>query len=221
MPKTIPWFFLPALLAALAVACVGGCGKYDALERNMQYVSNDLLRKDAEVSWENLKAAHARWQSAKSGGDAEAARTAYNDAYGQYAVIYNELVDRQGGSITAYLRSPTEQLPPPPPGISVKAAPQTPTTQKPAEAPAARDLEEPATPDKAAKPTKPAKSVAPAVKPTSEAGPGADRYTVQNGDTLRAIAKRLHVTEQSLMAANGIADPDKLHAGKTLTIPAN
>ena len=57
-----------------------------------------------------------------------------------------------------------------------------------------------------------------AVAAASPTGSG-DRYVVAPGDTLRAIAKRHGITEKSLMEANGITDPDKIAAGKALTIP--
>lgn len=52
--------------------------------------------------------------------------------------------------------------------------------------------------------------------PTPASGP---IYIVQPGDTLSAIAARFNVTLQQLMDANGIADPDRLSAGKELVIP--
>ena len=44
-------------------------------------------------------------------------------------------------------------------------------------------------------------------------------YTVQEGDTLGAIARTYGVSIEDLMAANGITDPNLLHVGQTLTIP--
>jgi LysM repeat protein len=44
-------------------------------------------------------------------------------------------------------------------------------------------------------------------------------YTVQEGDTLGAIAHDYEVRLEDLMAANGIVDPNVLHVGQTLIIP--
>jgi LysM repeat protein len=44
-------------------------------------------------------------------------------------------------------------------------------------------------------------------------------YKVQKGDTVAAIAKKFSVDGKALMAANGMTDPRKLQAGKTLKIP--
>ena len=43
-------------------------------------------------------------------------------------------------------------------------------------------------------------------------------YTVQEGDTLGAIAQTYGVSVEDLMIANGIADPHVLHPGQTLII---
>ena len=45
-------------------------------------------------------------------------------------------------------------------------------------------------------------------------------YTVKPGDTLSRIASAYGVTVAALQSANGIADPDRIAAGRTLTIPA-
>jgi len=44
-------------------------------------------------------------------------------------------------------------------------------------------------------------------------------HTVQKGETLYAIARRYDVPVDALMKANAIADPSRLAAGMTLTIP--
>jgi rare lipoprotein A len=41
-------------------------------------------------------------------------------------------------------------------------------------------------------------------------------YVVQSGDTLTGIAAELGTSVDDLMAANGLTDPDYLHAGQTL-----
>ncbi len=44
-------------------------------------------------------------------------------------------------------------------------------------------------------------------------------YTIQPGDTLFSIARRFGVTQQEIMARNGIANPALIFAGQTLIIP--
>jgi LysM repeat protein len=45
------------------------------------------------------------------------------------------------------------------------------------------------------------------------------RYTVQPGDNLASIATRFGVTQDALMAANNITDPNRIEAGTELRIP--
>jgi murein DD-endopeptidase MepM/ murein hydrolase activator NlpD len=47
---------------------------------------------------------------------------------------------------------------------------------------------------------------------------GAETYTVQPGDTLAAIAERFGLHTSELAARNGIANPDRIVAGKTLKV---
>lgn len=231
---------LVVLLAGLAATLASGCSKYDTLERNMQYVSHDLLRKDGESTWREVNEAHAAWVKAGSSHEkGDAAYVAYQDAYARYAIVYNELWDRQHGgySFSGHLGSAVDALPPPPPGLAVppvapKAAATTPTTSGgDLPGPAGRTLTDPVKPAKSAKPAKPvpeAGLTAPVAPPTKSAkantaavvaaGPGS--YLVQPGDTLASIAKRHGLSEKRLMDANGITDPRKLAAGKPLTIPA-
>lgn len=44
-------------------------------------------------------------------------------------------------------------------------------------------------------------------------------YTVQEGDTLEAIAQQFGVTSDSIASFNALEDPDDLQPGQTLTIP--
>jgi len=44
-------------------------------------------------------------------------------------------------------------------------------------------------------------------------------YTIASGDTLSGIASEFGVSVDSLVAANGIANPDLIYAGQTLVIP--
>ena len=47
------------------------------------------------------------------------------------------------------------------------------------------------------------------------------QYTVQEGDTLGAIAQIYDVSVEDLMAANGITDPNVLQIGQILTVPSD
>jgi nucleoid-associated protein YgaU len=49
------------------------------------------------------------------------------------------------------------------------------------------------------------------------------QYTIQSGDNLSKISKRFYGSANDytkIAQANGIADPDKIRAGQTITIPA-
>nr|WP_322818605.1 LysM domain-containing protein [Tepidiforma sp.] len=63
-------------------------------------------------------------------------------------------------------------------------------------------------------------SPAPAATPTPTPARNPGTYTVQEGDTLGAIAERFGVTIADLVTANGLADPDLIYPGQELTIPA-
>jgi len=52
-------------------------------------------------------------------------------------------------------------------------------------------------------------------------GQAAMSYTVRPGDTLSAIARRYGVSVSALVAANGLADPNHIRYGESLTIPAS
>ena len=63
---------------------------------------------------------------------------------------------------------------------------------------------------------------APSLTPGTSPAPSQDAttYVVRKGDTLTAIAKRLHVTLRALQAANPqVKDPTKLQIGDKLVIP--
>jgi LysM repeat protein len=45
-------------------------------------------------------------------------------------------------------------------------------------------------------------------------------YTIQKGDTLSALAKRFNTTVEALARTNNIKNPDKIYAGKTLSVPS-
>ncbi|KHK00785.1 LysM peptidoglycan-binding domain-containing protein [Desulfovibrio sp. TomC] len=225
--------FQAILLVGLAVALAPGCSKYDGLERNMQYVSDGLLRKDAEVAWRQVNEAHAAWIKAGSSHDKDNAEfVVYQDAYGRYAVIYNELFDRQNKPFGGRLGKETDTLPPPPPGVSVPEAAPKAAPAVPVNAPAGRELNDAARPAPAAMApvsavSRPAVETSPAPAPASKtvraaatraAGPGT--YLIQPGDTLSSIAKRHGISEKRLMDANNLTDARKIAAGKPLTIPA-
>ena len=46
-------------------------------------------------------------------------------------------------------------------------------------------------------------------------------YTIQQGDTLSAIAASFGVTVADIVAANGLANADAIQAGQKLAIPGN
>ena len=57
--------------------------------------------------------------------------------------------------------------------------------------------------------------------PATEAEPtGTSVHTVQPGETLAAIASRFGTTVQSLIATNGIDDPDLIRAGEQISVPS-
>lgn len=56
--------------------------------------------------------------------------------------------------------------------------------------------------------------------PTTTTTAPATGYTVQEGDTLSAIALRFGTTVEALVEANGIADPHLIQVGQVLQIPS-
>jgi LysM repeat protein len=48
---------------------------------------------------------------------------------------------------------------------------------------------------------------------------GTRTYVVEPGDTLSSIAARFGVSEEALIQANGVTDPDTIQAGQVLVIP--
>lgn len=54
--------------------------------------------------------------------------------------------------------------------------------------------------------------------PAGTAAP--DTYNVRRGDTLSTIARRFGLAEQTLLAANGIDNPDRIYPGQTLRLKA-
>jgi len=224
MLSKIRWIALFALLAGLSLPLLGGCGKYDGLERNMQYVSDDLLRSDLELTWRQVTETHAAWTRSGSGHDkGDAVFAAYEDAYARYSVVYNETLERQGkGSMLGiHLRTATDALPPPPPGMAAPAPTPAARPAAPLPDPAGRELNDAGSASPAA-PAAPAGAPAAAAAtpaPAAQAPAGANRYVIRSGDSLRSIAKRHGISEKALMEANGLTDPDKIAAGRSLIIP--
>lgn len=64
---------------------------------------------------------------------------------------------------------------------------------------------------------KPTLSVTGSITPS--ASPTTFVYTVKDGDVLGAVADQFGISVDSLMEANGIADPTSLHVGQALSIP--
>ena len=62
--------------------------------------------------------------------------------------------------------------------------------------------------------------VAPPAPPAPSPTVGEQTYVVQNGDYPEKIAQKFGIKTDELIAANNIADPQKLQIGQTLKIPA-
>ena len=60
----------------------------------------------------------------------------------------------------------------------------------------------------------------PAVIAEAPAGDSGTQYTVQSGDTLWRICNRFKVSRDAVLKLNGIEDPNKLYAGRSIKIPA-
>ena len=128
------------------------------------------------------------------------------------------------------------------PGISLRVPPKTIVAKVPAEVtdlranvpsadrgrvePAPADVTNGAPKAKVVKPsalanTSAAPAAAPAVREAEKTTPkSAGRsYTVQQGDNMWKISKRLKVDQDKLMKANGIEDARKLRVGMTLVVP--
>lgn len=247
------WPFVAVLLATLVAPLVWGCSKYDSyernMERNMRYVSSEVLVSESVVSYERLKSSHDAWIASSR---PEALDT-FRDLYGQYEVIYNELMDRAGGHLINHLAKFAGIMPPPPPGVPIKGLPTTPLptsmtadgrdgtapaprfqpakVAKPEPAvPAATDTSQPK-PDKTTTPDKrgqvvPARGTTPQKEPGHPEGAlpakgftTAAVYNLRPGDTPHLVAKRFKVSEARLLAVNAIVDPQNLAVGRELIIP--
>lgn len=127
------------------------------------------------------------------------------------------------------------------PGISLRVPPKTIVAKVPEEVtdlrantpsadrgrvePAPADITNGAPKAKLVKPSAVANtSAAPVATPVKETEkttpkPSARSYTVQQGDNMWKISKRLKVDQDKLMKANGIEDARKLRVGMTLVVP--
>jgi LysM repeat protein len=68
-------------------------------------------------------------------------------------------------------------------------------------------------------PTGPVAPPAPPPQPLPQPPPTGNRYCVQPGDTLTAIAARYNISIYTLMQANGILNPNYIYTGQCLVIP--
>jgi LysM repeat protein len=105
------------------------------------------------------------------------------------------------------------------------STPEATTRLLPSPSEAARQTAEPTqmpTPSASPTATPPLVTPAPTVAPTQAPSPTpapAQTYTVQQGDTLAAIAERFGTSVAAIQAANGIDDPDSVLIGQVLVIP--
>ena len=65
----------------------------------------------------------------------------------------------------------------------------------------------------------PTRPVAPVPAAAEEYPKEGIRYTVQKGDTLAEIARRLGAKQQDIINANQISDPSRIVVGQSLFIP--
>ena len=82
---------------------------------------------------------------------------------------------------------------------------------------------ETANPEVVETPATPARVAADDEQPVADApdGPAAATYTVKRGDTAFLIARHFGVTQSELLAANGIANANRVYVGQVLAIPAS
>lgn len=72
-----------------------------------------------------------------------------------------------------------------------------------------------------AQPAVTATTAAPAVTAAPSAAAAGGTYVIQDGDLLGALAIKFGVSEQAILAANGLSNPDLLYAGRTIIIPTD
>lgn len=78
---------------------------------------------------------------------------------------------------------------------------------------------EPTAPAEAPAASEAASEEAPSDRPAREENGDGRTYTVEQGDTLTAIAERFDVNVRALAEANDINDPDSIAVGTELAIP--
>jgi len=213
MVMSVKWPKMACVFAIMLAFSTAGCAKYDVLERNMQYVSIDMLRKESLVAYERLGSAHAGWKASPGPDTLER----FKNFYLQYAIIYNELMDRSGSRPVHHLHTFDTTMPPPPPGVTLEA-PETAAPAEPQPVAASDEPESSVTPP-AETTLAPPSAPAPIRTVAAEASPGAGSYLVRSGDTPHSIARQLGVSETALMQANTIAAPRQLQVGQQLVIP--
>ena len=99
------------------------------------------------------------------------------------------------------------------------AAPTTLLSARPTPSPALSPSPTPVmTPVPTPVPTPPTTPVPTAPPPPPQPPPQQQTYTVQQGDTLAAIAQRFGTTVAALQSANGIEDPNEIFVGQVLVI---
>jgi len=223
------FFRLALTLAALfALGVLAGCGKNAYLERNVDYVSDEILLEQEVVLKDNLAKVKAVYDEAlRSGEEAaiEGAEAQYKDYQEKYNIVVDELKSRYGkdnwqAAAAREREKMAAERPQPAPVVEREAS------DAPASPLVAVEQAENIIVDAPAEAAAPAAPPAPAeiVVETSETVVAAEpatggSYVVARGDSLSRIAERFHISSAALMQANGITDADKIAVGQTLIIP--
>lgn len=118
------------------------------------------------------------------------------------------IIQRSGALVRA-LREASKDVPAELPPVPVAPAPVRPPPAPPAPRPA------PVTPPPT--PSVPTPEQPAPVEPVPVSG---STYIVRSGDSLSLIARRFNVTVAALVAANNIADPNRIRVGQRLVIPS-
>lgn len=218
------------LLFALVAMVAVGCGKADNFERNMQYVSDEILYHDAGRAWETVNTTRAQWIKAGASRDKDdAAFQTYSDAYRHYAVIYNEIMDRLHAPITKRLRGVTSELPPSPPaGIPASTPqPKSPAKALPETGSLAPDLDGIASQPLPADPvnsiltdtTATEQTLAASDDTPAAAATSRQHNVVKTGGDSSRIAREYANGAQGILLATGMANSDKQAFGQSLVLP--
>jgi len=123
-----------------------------------------------------------------------------------------EAIEKENGLSSRSQLKVGQRLRIPKVGAVAKAAPSA----SPVASPKAVVAASPAAPKTVAKASP---SASPAASVETSGADGAT-YTVAKGDNPYSIAKRLHISYDALIKANGITDPTKLQIGQKLKVPA-